>query len=378
MTVASRHYDVIVIGGGLVGMAVAYGLVTRGQKVLVLDEGDRALRAARANFGLIWTQTKGHTYRPYAVLSRRAAGLWGGFADELTALTGDHLGYQRDGGFYLCLSEADWAQRAAMMRHQFDEDLPVAGAYEMLERGPALDKLLPGLGAAVVGACCCRLDGAANPLRVLRALHAAYKKCGGVYLPGPAVTEIVPSAHGGGFAVGTPGSRYGGDRVVLAAGLGNATLAPFVDLEVAVGPLRGQILVTQKLPPTLAYPTFLIRQMDEGGFILGDSHEDVGFDDGTDVEVMTMIARRAVASFSFLADVQMVRAWSGLRVMTDDGVPLYLASARHRGAYALSTHSGVTLAALHAREIAPAIIDGTLDTAMPAFAARTDAVTADS
>ena len=50
----------IVIGGGLLGMAVAYGLARLGQDVCVLDEGDTALRASRGNFGLLWVQSKGY------------------------------------------------------------------------------------------------------------------------------------------------------------------------------------------------------------------------------------------------------------------------------------------------------------------------------
>ena len=51
--------DTLVIGGGVVGMAVAYGLARAGERVRLLDEGDDAFRAARGNFGLVWVQGKG-------------------------------------------------------------------------------------------------------------------------------------------------------------------------------------------------------------------------------------------------------------------------------------------------------------------------------
>ena len=53
-----KNYDAIVIGGGLVGTAVAYGLMRLGKKVVILDEGDIAYRASRGNFGLVWVQSK--------------------------------------------------------------------------------------------------------------------------------------------------------------------------------------------------------------------------------------------------------------------------------------------------------------------------------
>ena len=51
--------DVAVVGGGLVGSAVAWGLARQGARVAVFDEGDTALRASRGNFGLVWVQGKG-------------------------------------------------------------------------------------------------------------------------------------------------------------------------------------------------------------------------------------------------------------------------------------------------------------------------------
>ena len=59
MTRGARSFDVAVIGGGLVGASIAYGLVDRVDRVAVLDEGDVAFRASRGNFGLVWVQSKG-------------------------------------------------------------------------------------------------------------------------------------------------------------------------------------------------------------------------------------------------------------------------------------------------------------------------------
>jgi len=67
---AAASPDVLVIGGGLVGTAVAYGLAREGARVTVLDEDDGGFRASRGNFGLVWIQGKGHDRTPYASWSR--------------------------------------------------------------------------------------------------------------------------------------------------------------------------------------------------------------------------------------------------------------------------------------------------------------------
>ena len=70
--------DVLVVGGGLVGTAVAYGLAREGAKVTVLDQGDGGFRASRGNFGLVWVQGKGYGLTPYARWSRSSSRLWPG------------------------------------------------------------------------------------------------------------------------------------------------------------------------------------------------------------------------------------------------------------------------------------------------------------
>ncbi len=78
--------DVLVLGGGLVGTAVAYGLARLGQRTLVLDEGDIAHRASRGNFGLVWVQSKGFGVPEYQRWTRRSADEWADFSRAESSL----------------------------------------------------------------------------------------------------------------------------------------------------------------------------------------------------------------------------------------------------------------------------------------------------
>src|SRR6185369_1785666 len=95
----SEDYDIAVIGGGLVGAALAWGVAGEGRRIAVLDEGDVALRAARGNFALVWVQGKGLGLPEYAAWTARSAEAWPDFAAALGAETGIDLGYRRPGGF---------------------------------------------------------------------------------------------------------------------------------------------------------------------------------------------------------------------------------------------------------------------------------------
>src|SRR5436190_17125660 len=98
-----NDFDVAVIGGGLMGSAIAWGLARAGSRTAVLDEGDIAYRASRGNFALVWVQSKGLGLAPYSAWTMRSSNAWAGFADELKRETGVDVAFQRPGGFHLSL-----------------------------------------------------------------------------------------------------------------------------------------------------------------------------------------------------------------------------------------------------------------------------------
>lgn len=362
----SRSADVAVIGGGVVGLSVAYGLLQRGLRVLVLDEGDVAFRASRGNFALIWVQGKGQAMPEYALWSLRSADLWPEFAGELEDATGIGIGYSRRGGFMAALSGAELEARAAALARLSDR-VPGAARVERLDRAE-MQRMLPQIGPEVAGGTYCPADGHINALRLFNALHAFLERRGASYWPNAGVTRA--EQHGGGFRLESAAGTFEAGKVVLAAGLGNIGLAPMLGLDAPLRPQRGQILVTEKLAPFLDYPFGTLRQTDEGGVMMGDSLEEVGFDTGNRITVLAGIANRAVRMFPLLAGARIVRSWGALRVMSPDGHPIYDASQSHPGAYLVTCHSGITLSAAHARVVAAAIADGRWDKTLDAFSAR--------
>src|SRR6516162_4004173 len=361
-----KRFDAIVVGGGLVGSAIAYGLAREGLRTVLLDEGDVAFRASRGNFGLVWVQSKGDGAPHYQRWTRLSADEWPALAAELEAKTGIAVGHQRPGGVHLCLGEAEIEARHAMMERMRVQSGNLGFEYRMLDRRELMD-LLPGLGPAVNGASWTPYDGHANPLSLLHALHKGVAENGGRYFPNRTVTEV--GAASGDFRIQLAGSEISAPKVVLAAGLGNAVLAPHFGLSAPVKPLKGQILVTERARHVLPMPITTVRQTVEGSIMLGDSQEDAGFDTNQGPAVMRTIARRAVLSFPWLRDLQIVRAWAALRVMPPDGLPIYDQSERFSGAFTANCHSGVTLAGAHANLFAPMVAEGALDPALERFSA---------
>jgi octopine oxidase subunit B len=102
------------------------------------------------------------------------------------------------------------------------------------------------------------------------------------------------------------------EKIVLAAGLGNARLAPMVGLEAPVKPSKGQIIATEKVAPFLDHPVVTVRQTNEGGVMISESQEDAGFDTVVRTPVISVMAERAIRMFPPHAGANVVRTWSAL------------------------------------------------------------------
>ncbi len=366
--VTTKSFDIAVVGGGLVGAAIAYGLAKPGVRVALLDEGDTAVRASRGNFALVWVQAKGLGLPDYANWTVASSDAWSQLAANLKDETELDVKFDRPGGFHLCLSEAELEARRQTLQRFHNQGGRANYATEFLDHS-ALKKLLPDIGPDVVGGSYCPLDGHVNSLRLFRALHTARQRRGGTYLPDHGVTAITRAD--GGFMLATPKGAIHAGKVVLAAGNANATLAPMVGLHAPMKPESGQILVTERVKPFLRHPIVTLRQTDEGSVMIGDSREEDTNPADMTLDVNAVIASRAVRMFPMLANVNIVRSWRAIRVMPADGFPIYDQSATHPGAFLVTCHSGVTLAAAHALQLAPMIAAGKLDDSrVGAFSSR--------
>jgi glycine/D-amino acid oxidase-like deaminating enzyme len=340
-------------------------LAKSGADTLMLDQGDRDLRAARGNFGLLWVQGKGADFPEYARWTQLSTKLWPQFAADLESLTGIDVQLQQRGGIHYCVDAAEmteYEQELALQRQVSDGQFE----YQMLNASE-LRAIEPNIGPEVFGGAYSPNDGHVNPLYLLRAMQAAFIACGGSYRPRHNVLKI--SKDGQGFLIDTEQGQFHCQKVILAAGLDNTRLAAMLELQQPLRPERGQLLITERLPKLLNYPSLNLRQTHEGGIQIGYSAEDVGLDDNNTTAVMAQLAERAITLLPALAQRNIVRGWGALRILTPDGYPIYQ-QRNETQAYAFSCHSAVTLAAVHALQLAPMILAGQLQPDISAFSAE--------
>ncbi|ANN66544.1 NAD(P)/FAD-dependent oxidoreductase [Bordetella bronchialis] len=361
-------YDAVVIGGGLVGSALAYGLRRELDRVAVLDEGDVAYRASRGNFGLVWVQSKGMGLPRYGVWTMTSATAWSQLAAELRDQTGVDVHLEQRGGLHALLSDEEMEARATFMRTLLAQPGMAQYDWKLLDRQELAD-MVPGIGPEVRGASWTPVDGIANPLKLLRALHMSFAQRAVDYLPRCPAQNI--RQNDGVFEITTPAGTVRGRKLVLASGLSNKALGEQVGLSVPVRPQRGQIVVLERTRRLLETPLSTLRQTDEGTWLIGDSQEEAGYvDNQVGLPILGTLADRAVRTLPALREVRVVRSWAALRVMSKDGFPIYQQSEACPGAFVATCHSGVTLAAAHALKLAPMIAAGRLADDMAPFSTR--------
>ncbi|HXJ78932.1 MAG TPA: FAD-dependent oxidoreductase [Candidatus Methylomirabilis sp.] len=350
MTRTDRGSDVVVVGGGIRGLCIAYFLARGGVGVTLVEKGFLGSGASGANAGLVNVsqKTPGH----YTLWSLLSADMYPEFVAELEA----EVDYQRDG--YLRVAETEVEAEDVIERAQKQSRVPGV-KVEILDarRARALE---PALSPRIVAASFCAQDGNVDPLKLVRAVGRAARRLGAHILHHREVTGI-RLANGRVAAVITKEGEVAADVVVDAAGIFVPEVARMVGVRVPILPQRGQMFQLEALPPLLNRPVQALRQLRSGTIMVGTTNEFVGHDRRVTYEAGTDLLARARRLVPALAGARVIRGWAGLRPMPPDGLPVYDAVPEVPGFFVAVGHSGITLAPITGQVFLDLITKGRTD-----------------
>lgn len=311
--------DIVIIGGGVMGCAMACNLAREGLSPVVIEKSDIGGEASGSNGGGVRQSARNLKEMPLAMESIR---LYGQLHEEL----GMDVEYVRKGNLRLCVTDEDMQNMTKSVASQKTTGLEL----EMLDRKQVLD-INPFVGEQVIGASYCATDGHANPLLVTYAFFKKAKALGARFFTREEVTGI-RLKRGRVSAVVTDKQVFETDTVVNAAGRSGRKIANLVGLDLPMRPIFSEALITEPYPPLFpqmvghARGLFYGRQTPHGSFFWGGfvGTEQFIYQAGKPLyhHIGPAISRMVLDYFPVLKNINVVRTWSGLIAGMSDGLPV--------------------------------------------------------
>jgi len=356
-----RSFDVVVVGGGVVGLAAAWRLAQSGAEVTVLDRAEHppggATRVAAGMLAPVGELTFGEP--DLLELTLVAAELYPGFVAELEELSGVDTGYELRGALHVALDrdEAEQLRRVHELQRRMGleaEWLPPSGCRA----------LEPGIAPSLSGGVIAPGESSIDPRALCAALVAALREQGVEVRVGTEVREAMIEAGRIAGVRTAGGETIRAGSVVLACGAwsGNAGWLPEA-ARPPVRPVKGQILELRSpggapapIERIVASERVYMVPRRDGRLIVGATVEERGFDTAVTAGGVHELLREAYRLLPEVAEMELVEAMAGLRPGTPDNMPvvgrgalegLILATGHHR--------NGILLAPLAAARVVDAL-----------------------
>lgn len=346
--------DVAIVGGGVIGLSIAYALAKRGVLATLLDSGELGKAASWAGAGIVSPPSERMLNDPAVALRSLSAGLHAKWHKQLLEETGIDNGYRLSGGVDVALTaEEDDALRASAGRWR------VQGiAFERLEPGD-FSRVEPSLNQALRVAYFLPDRAQIRNPRHIKALIAACRKRGVTLRPGLGA-EGFETAGDRVSAVLTAEGPLTCGRLVVAAGPWSAALLAGLGIDAPTPPIKGQIVLLRADGPrphrVVEHGHRYLVPRDDGRVLIGATEEDAGFDTGSTPLAVRDLITEALFLCPSLAGAEVERFWAGLRPGSFDGRPylgqspgfanLFIATGHRRTGLQLSTGTAEVVADL--------------------------------
>lgn len=335
--------DVLIIGGGAIGLATAWRARQRGMSVTLLDRGDLGAAASAVAAGMLAPVSEADAgERDLLQLGLRSARTWRAFAEELQDVTGVDVGYRATGSLVVARDRDD----AEALERELGLRTRLGLRAEKLLPSQAR-RLEPALAPAVRTAMHAPDDHSADPVALTAALAEAARRAGATLRPGVDVTGVAP-----GTATLATGETLRARTVVVAAGAWSGALVDGLP----VRPVKGQVVRMRGdhlLDHVVRFDGGYLVPRADGRVVLGATMEERGFDASVTVLGVHDLLRDAAETVPGVLELQFDGAVAGFRPGTPDNAPLLgtltdglvVATGHHRNGVLLAPVSAELVAA---------------------------------
>lgn len=366
--------NIIIIGGGVIGLGIGWQLAKSGTAVTIFDRGEAGRAASWAAAGMLAPYAEVHTEEPELLqLGIEGLSLYPQWVDELETDAHMSIGYRVEGTLIVGLESDDTHQ----LRHLYDAQQQFGLDVQWLNGREACD-IEPALSPRVTSAIHCVTDHQVDNRLMIQALKIAFQKRDGVLHENRSVKRIVIE-NGSVTAVQTDEGIKHCDIVILAAGCWSTQIDGIPDdMLPPVRPVKGQMLALEMedgieirtviRTVRARYPTsvYLVPRYDRR-LIVGATSEEMGFDDRLTAGGMLELLRGAWEVVPGTYELPILESWTGLRPGSRDNAPILGKTPINNLIYATGHYrNGILLTPITAYEITNLILTGeTSDTISP-------------
>ncbi|HCY85537.1 MAG TPA: FAD-dependent oxidoreductase [Desulfobacteraceae bacterium] len=360
---------IVVIGGGVIGCAIAWHLAKRDARVTLVEQKDPAAGSSGACDGLVFMQSK----KPgiHLTLAMKSLELFGALSGRLPF----DIEFRQTGGLVVIETDAEYRAMEKYVTAQQDIGLPV----HLLDRNQTLERE-PALSKNIAGAAWSPVDAQVNPINLTLGFAAGARQNHARILTH---TEVLGFRHQGNrvTAVETSQGTVEADIVVNCAGAAAGMVSKRMGMHHPVTPRRGQIAVTHATAPLLTHclisakyvaakfdPALAqtagqgisVEQTDNGNLLLGSTREFAGFDTANTIEGIRSIIRQTAAVLPAVKSMDIIRTFAGLRPYTPDGLPLLGPVREYSNVFMAAGHEGdgIALSPVTGLLMSELILDG--------------------
>jgi glycine oxidase len=350
--------DVVVVGGGVIGCAIAYFLSGEGASVTLLERGELAGEASGAAAGMLaaLSDEGGDRGPAFQKLCLDSFDLYQQILPELES-TGIDLRYRRSGVLHLALNQ----EEADHLRRRYEAQRGLSPQMRWLESSD-LRREEPEVSPKAMAGLLSPDEHYLDPQRLVLALAEGCRRRG-VEVCTDAPIGAFSRAQGRVTSVRTPAGQLTASSVVLAAGPWTANLTERLGSRVPVRPMRGQMLA---LGPAVdlnhviwGEKAYLVPRENRLTFI-GATVEDAGFRKRTTVRAIDRLRRGAIEMIPALQLARTASTWAGLRPGSPDGLPIMGRLPGWSNVWVATGHfrNGILLAPISGKLMADSILAG--------------------
>jgi glycine oxidase len=347
-----REDDVVIVGGGVIGLSVARELAHRGEHhITLIERGEPGTEASWAAGGILGPQAEANSTDQFFRLASASRDLYPEFAAALAEETGIDVELDRTGTLYLGFTEADEQE----MRRRFEWQTRAGLNVERLSRSEAMG-LEPNISPKVRCALRFPNDYQVENRRLIRALIAANQKLGVNLLTNCAAIEVKREQQKV-IGVETSTGFVRAPIAILAAGAWTTQIQP---AQVEVEPVRGQMLcfnAAQFARHVIYSPRGYLVPRRDGRLLAGSTSEQAGFEKRVTEDGVAAIKQMAFEIAPVLAGRALIDSWAGLRPHAGDNLPVIGEDEEIRGLFYATGHyrNGILLAPITATLVADLI-----------------------